>query len=241
MITAATRKQTVRYKYDALGRRIQRYFVGVKENTKFIYDGQDVLVDDNSGTLTKYINGAGIDNKLRTQTGSAVNYFLADHLGSTNGLTDASGNLTAQTNYDAFGNATNVEFPSRYQFTGREYDNFTGLHYYRARFYDANLGRFISEDPIGFAGGDVNWYGYVKNRPLHSNDPLGLDDTDRIFQEKYFPEGYEVWVRRNGVDKLWKEEVYNAGFRPENFRCGPGPYDSYQRTFLDLRGVQLFF
>ncbi len=81
-------QQTTHYCYEALGRRVQRYIVGGKENTKFIYDGQDVLVDDNGGTLTKYINGDGIDNKLKMQTGNDVKYFLADHLGSTNALAD---------------------------------------------------------------------------------------------------------------------------------------------------------
>jgi RHS repeat-associated protein len=199
LVSASTRKQTVRYRYDALGRRVQRYIVGGRENTKFIYDGQDVLVDDNSGTLTKYINGAGIDNKLRSQTGNTVNYFLADHLGSTNGLTDASGNLTASTSYDAFGNATNTEFPSRYQFTGREYDNFTGLHYYRARFYDGTLGRFISEDPIGFKGGDINLYGYVWNNPQNWIDPLGLrvetfPNQTPITYGSYTPTWRDKWL-----------------------------------------------
>ena len=106
-------------------------------------------------------------------TASTTSYFLTDHLGSTNGLADSSGNLTASTNYDAFGNATNADFPTRYQFTGRELDNFTGLHYYRARFYDANLGRFISEDPIGLRYG-INLYSYVENQPNHFSDPLGL-------------------------------------------------------------------
>ena len=173
---ASTRRQTMRYRYDALGRRVQRYFAGTKENTKFIYDGQDVLVDDNSGTLTKYINGEGIDNKLRVQTGSDVKYFLADHLGSTNALTDTSGNITSSASYDSFGNATG-NLSTRYQFTGREFDNFTGLQYSRARFYDANLGRFISEDPIGFRGGDINLYGYVINNPVTYKDPSGLDIT----------------------------------------------------------------
>ena len=126
---ASTRRQKVRYKYDALGRRVQRYLVGGKENTKFIHDGEDVLVDDNAGTLTKYINGEGIDNKLRQTTGSTASYFLADHLGSTNGLADGSGTMTASTAYDSFGRATNASFPSRYQFTGREYDSFSGFHY----------------------------------------------------------------------------------------------------------------
>lgn len=87
-------------------------------------------------------------------------------------MTDASGAIAEQTSYDSFGNATN-NLSTRYQFTGREYDNFTNLHYYRARFYDSNLGRFISEDPIGFAGRDINLYGYVWNNPLTFRDPSG--------------------------------------------------------------------
>ncbi|MFN6963809.1 MAG: hypothetical protein ACK4S4_08590 [Pyrinomonadaceae bacterium] len=54
---------------------------------KFTYEAEDVLMDDASdGTITKYLNGLGIDNKLRMQAGSNASYFLADHLGSTNGL-----------------------------------------------------------------------------------------------------------------------------------------------------------
>ena len=82
--------------------------------------------------------------------------------------------MTAQTGYDAFDNATNPSFPTRYQFTGREFDSFSGLQFSRARFYDPRLGRFISEDPIGFAGGDVNLYGYVRNQPYIFRDPMGL-------------------------------------------------------------------
>ena len=83
--------------------------------------------------------------------------------------------MTESNSYDSFGRPTNSSFSSRYQFTGREYDSFTGLQYSRARFYDPQIGRFISEDPIGFAGGDVNLYGYVWNNPLNYVDPFGLD------------------------------------------------------------------
>ncbi|HEX8265940.1 MAG TPA: RHS repeat-associated core domain-containing protein, partial [Pyrinomonadaceae bacterium] len=129
---------------------------------------------------------------------------------------------TEQADYDAFGNVTNGGLSTRYQFTGREYDNYSGLYYYRARWYDSQLGRFISEDPIGFAGGDINLYGYVKNNPIRFTDPFGLDDADRIFEETYFPQGYEKWVRDNGIDKIWMKEVYDHANRPENYRCGPG-------------------
>lgn len=156
--------EIITYKYDALGRRTTRQKQTqvpplppvTVETTNFVYDGLDVIQDRNgAGVVTaSYINGLGIDNKLRQTVNGQTQYFLTDHLGSTNGLTDVLGNVTSSTSYDSFGNATNASFPTRYQYTGRELDADTGLHYYRARWYDANTGRFISEDPIGFAGGD---------------------------------------------------------------------------------------
>ncbi|HQZ81978.1 MAG TPA: RHS repeat-associated core domain-containing protein [Pyrinomonadaceae bacterium] len=171
---ADTRKDKVRYIYDALGRRVMRK-AGPKGFTKYTYDGFDVVMDDDrENGVTKYLNGMGIDNKLRSTNGGNASYFLADHLGSTNGLVDVSGTLKASNSYDSFGNPTNADFPTRYQFTGREYDSYTGLQYSRARFYDPKIGRFISEDPIGFRGGDVNFYGYVRNQPYIYRDTLGL-------------------------------------------------------------------
>jgi RHS repeat-associated protein len=178
LVEASTRKQTVRYRYDALGRRIQRYFIkGGKDNTKFTYDGQDVVLDNNDGVITKYQNGLGIDNKLKLTTNGTSKYFLQDHLGSTTGLTNSSGNITESTSYDSFGNASGT-LSTRYSYTGREYDNFTGLYYYRARFYDAKLGRFISEDPRGFFGSyDFNNYNYCLNNPLIYRDFTGESPT----------------------------------------------------------------
>jgi RHS repeat-associated protein len=137
----------------------------------------DVIQDrksDGSGTsVVNYVNGPGIDDKLKQTTGTTTSYFLTDHLGSTVGLVDQAGSITSQTAYDSFGNAS-TQLPTRYGYTGRELDEYTGLMYYRARFYDPQIGRFISEDPIGFGGGDINLYGYVRNNPLRFNDPLGL-------------------------------------------------------------------
>ncbi|MCW5958620.1 MAG: RHS repeat-associated core domain-containing protein [Pyrinomonadaceae bacterium] len=99
-------------------------------------------------------------------------------------MTDASGAILEQTAYDSFGNAVN-NLSTRYQFTGREYDNFTGLHYYRARFYDAQIGRFTSEDPIGFAGGDVNLFAYVGNNPANKIDPFGETEEGMIDRLQY--------------------------------------------------------
>jgi len=63
-----------------------------------------------------------------------------------------------------------------YTYTGREWDKETGLHYYRARYYDPMEGRFISKDPIAFEGG-INVYAYTFNNPIRFTDPFGLDSA----------------------------------------------------------------
>lgn len=91
---------------------------------------------------------------------------MRDHLGTTHGTVNAGGTFSPGGVLDSFGGPSG-------DFTGREYDNFTGLYYYRARMYDPELGRFISEDPIGFYGG-INLYSYVENQPQRFADPFGL-------------------------------------------------------------------
>jgi len=165
--------QTVSYTYDALGRRSGRTAGGV--TTNFLYDGTDVVLDRGSdGSTTDYLNGLDTDEKLRqTNAASGALYFIQDHLDSTIALTDASGNVAERMSYDAFGETSGSSL-TRYAFTGRERDPLTGLTYYRARWYDAQQGRFISEDPIGFDNGETNFYAYVENDPIGFNDPMGL-------------------------------------------------------------------
>ena len=90
-------------------------------------------------------------------------------------ITDANKTAVQRYIYDAFGlpKAT-TSFKNSYQFTGREWDKETGLYFYRARYYDPLLGRFIQKDPIGFKGGDMVLYGYTSNNPLNHVDPNGL-------------------------------------------------------------------
>ena len=58
-------------------------------------------------------------------------------------------------------------------FTSRDLDRDTHVYYYRGRYYDPQTGRFLSEDRIGFAGGDTNLYRYVGNNPVRYSDPTG--------------------------------------------------------------------
>jgi RHS repeat-associated protein len=90
-------------------------------------------------------------------------------------LVDGAGNVLNHFVYDSFGNRTATTAADfRFGYTGRELDGESGLYYYRARYYDPSLGRFISEDPIGFSAGDTNLYRYVSNSPTNFTDPSGL-------------------------------------------------------------------
>jgi uncharacterized protein (TIGR03437 family) len=164
--------QEISYGFDALGRRISRTADGVI--TRFLHDWDDVVLDRGSdGSATDYLNGLAIDHKLRQKsisTGSI--YFLPDHLGSTAALTTDAGNLVELSQYEAFGE-TQGSALTRYGYTGRECEAATMLMYYRARFYSPTMGRFISEDPIGFVNGP-NLYSYVRNKPIGLTDPTGL-------------------------------------------------------------------
>ncbi|HEU4714499.1 MAG TPA: RHS repeat-associated core domain-containing protein [Pyrinomonadaceae bacterium] len=165
---------TVNYKYDAIGRRIQRT-TSAGADERYVYDGHNVLLDLDSSlaVTTSYLNGPGLDDHLRqTNVTTGVSYFLTDHQGSTSALTDSTGNVVETLSYDSFGNNAGSA-RTRYTYTGRERDPDTGLLYYRARFYDPQLGRFMSEDPIGLAGG-INFYAYVGNSPVNYIDPWGL-------------------------------------------------------------------
>jgi RHS repeat-associated protein len=123
------------------------------------------------------LHGTGSDQVLAQEDGNGVtSWHLTDHLGTVRDLVDAGGAVVNHLSYDSFGQVVSKTIgaiDSRYQFTGREFDAETGLYFYRARYYDAAVGRFISEDPIGFKSGDSNLYRYVGNSPLNGTDPSG--------------------------------------------------------------------
>ena len=100
---------------------------------------------------------------------------MPDHLGSTRALTDTSGNVVESVDYDSFGNGSSNL--TRYGYTGREWDADANLYYYRNRWYDPQMGRFISADPIGLNGG-INLYAYVGNNPTRYVDPSGLNPLE---------------------------------------------------------------
>jgi RHS repeat-associated protein len=119
---------------------------------------------------------------IRTDSAGTWNP-LADGLGSSISLTDAAGINQTDYAYGAFGQQASSGAPNNNsaQYTGAANDGI-GLQYNRARYYSSTLQRFIGEDPIEFAGGDINLYGYVGNSPTNFTDPMGTQfrsDRDR--------------------------------------------------------------
>jgi RHS repeat-associated protein len=115
-----------------------------------------------------------VDEPLAMLRGGATNYYQADGLGSITSLSNSAGALAQGYTFDSFGKQTSSSgsLTNPFHYTAREFDTETNLYYYRARYYDANPGRFISEDPLGWDVGP-NYYAYVDNSPLVLDDPSG--------------------------------------------------------------------
>jgi len=179
LIRVASLDKTVNYKYDGLGRRIEKEVTetAVTNVTQYIYDNEDILLElDGSNNITaRYTHGPGIDEPLITERGGQSFFYHADGLGSITELTDTAGTIAQSYTYSSFGeieSQLDPVFVQPYTFTAREFDPETGLFHYRARAYDPSIGRFLQEDPIGFSGG-INFHTYVQNNPINLVDPNG--------------------------------------------------------------------
>lgn len=185
------------YAYDPFGRRISKTHTVVSPasttTTNYLYDGSDIHAEYQSWSQPQalYAHGQGVDEalaRLPLTSGQfdAARYYHADGQGTINATTRqdaaAADTLESFTGYDAWGVplfAKDTAAPiTGYGWKGRERDE-TGLMYFRARYYDSAamssstpVGRFVSRDPIGFAGG-LNPYAAFENDPANNADPTG--------------------------------------------------------------------
>jgi RHS repeat-associated protein len=126
--------------------------------------------------VARYTHGPGIDEPLVMEKAGGNFFYHADGLSSIMEITNQSGTPVQRYTYSSFGeieSQLDPNFVQPYTFTSRELDSETGLYHYRHRQYDWRTGRFTSEDPIGFNGGD-NFYVYVGANAINLNDPFGL-------------------------------------------------------------------
>jgi RHS repeat-associated protein len=161
------------YAYDPFGRRISKTVNGAE--TKYSYDGPNVLTETLAGATATLLNGLGIDQRFARTTSAGTSSYLTDQLGSTIGLAGSSGTPATEYSYQPFGAASAIGTSSSndFEYTGRETEE-NGLQYNRARYYNPTVGRFISQDPLGSAGSGINLYRYVNDAPTNATDPSGL-------------------------------------------------------------------
>ena len=164
-------------------------------------------------------------------------YFHKNHLWSVVGITDDAWNMISEYDYDVFWKVTlinGVDTGNTKLYTGREYDSEIDLYYLRARYYDANLGKFISRDPIGQVD-DVNLYAYVGNNPVMYVDLNGLEKqllqdienenwfvvelASRNLNTPYWWYWIHTWIIIRSYWKDWYYNEYTIGWH-ENSKTG---------------------
>lgn len=209
------------YEYDVYDRRIAKKIDWDLNGTfetqeRFVYDGDDIaLVFGGYNDLQKrYLHGPGVDEVLVEEdasTGTRL-WMLADNLGSVKDVVSDAGTVLNHIFYNAFGapaQQSDWNYSPRYAFAGREFDVETFQYYNRARYYDMYAGRFLSQDPIGFGGGDDNLYRYAGNAPSMFTDPNGLTTVSRQ------PESY-------GLAHPTVQREYRPGIGLQTTRQEPG-------------------
>ncbi len=167
------------YAYDAFGRRLSK-----TDRTGavryYAYDGADLVeeLDASGAVLASYVYES-LDQPLSMTRGGVTYYYMYDRLGSVVGLSDGAGTLVARYRYDPWGNllaaeGTNPTIENPFRFTGREWDAESGLYYYRMRYYDPAVGRFLSEDHLGRGSTAPSGYVYASDNPVNAVDPTGF-------------------------------------------------------------------
>jgi RHS repeat-associated protein len=216
---ASDAAQTVSYAYDPFGRRIaKRDAFGV---TRFVWDGNRLLCEQRGSHTRTYVYGedafvplarvdavAGVDGAARAE----VRHLHTDHLGTPRELTDSDGRVVWAARYRAWGNVlevvqdresidlsggehiTELRVTQPIRFQGQYFDTETGLHYNRFRYYDPDTARYLTQDPIGFAGGN-NLYQYAPSSTTWI-DPLGLAKYVVIGEGQASVEAYAVAMRQ---------------------------------------------
>jgi RHS repeat-associated protein len=168
----------IEYVHDPLGRRIAKKINGTVVE-KYLWQGLTRLlaVYNADNTLKMRFEYADARMPVSMTKGGATYYFAYDQVGTLKAVADASGNVIKKIEYDTFGNIisdSNPAFAVPFGFAGGLYDRDTGLVRFGYRDYDPETGRWTAKDPILFAGGDTDLYGYCVNDPVNFIDPNGL-------------------------------------------------------------------
>ncbi|MEW5510233.1 RHS repeat domain-containing protein, partial [Pseudomonas antarctica] len=239
--------QTASYRYDPFGRRISKTVDGI--TTEFFWQGDKLVAEHHADRHRSYIYEPDSFRPLALLEGYGAQdtqpfHYQLDHLGTPQELTAPDGEIVWSAHYRAYGQISRLDInkidnPLRFQ--GQYFDPESGLHYNRHRYYNPDIGRYLTPDPVKLAGG-INAYQYVPN-PTGWVDPLGLNTCpgkdkckpntsieDPIAKTKT-SEGEPLNPTTSNIEMGYHKETYaNKPVKPEETTrkwddfLGPGPH-----------------
>lgn len=176
MVAVNVATQRSEFAYDGLQRRVaevQRVSGVVQSDARIVWCHREICEERASDGITVSRRAA----ERGEQLSGAARFLFPDHLGSGRDVSDAVGSRVASYEFDSWGRETVTQGSdaTRFGYTGHRSLDGTQVLLALYRGYDPDLGRWLSEDPVGLDGG-VNYYSYVHNAPVARTDPLGLDD-----------------------------------------------------------------
>ncbi|MGF6094367.1 RHS repeat-associated core domain-containing protein [Pseudomonas sp. 18175] len=203
--------QTASYRYDPFGRRISKTVGG--ETTEFFWQGDKLIAEHHKDQHCSYLYEPDSFCPLVTLEGFGPKatkpyYYQLDHLGTPQELTTPDGEIVWSAHYRAYGeisrlDVAKIDNPLRFQ--GQYFDQESGLHYNRHRYYNPDIGRYLTPDPVKLAGG-INAYQYVPN-PTGGVDPLGLACVPGQCPK---PNPGSTWGFNSDVDLDWRKHGGNS-------------------------------
>jgi RHS repeat-associated protein len=206
-VTTTGTQLSVSYSYDVLNNRVEddTWKPGTGTVTvRHAYDGNNIWADvtTTNTLLARYVYGDAVDQVWARAipaglTNSGVGWYLTDREGSVRDIMDSSSVIQDHIDYDGYGNATHttISFADQFGYAGGLYSYDTKMEQFGARWYDAATGRWVSEDPMGFVGGDKHLYRYCGNDATNATDPTGLkEDLDyELYKTHKGYEGAYAW------------------------------------------------
>ncbi|MCP1728063.1 RHS repeat-associated protein [Natronospira proteinivora] len=228
--SVTTPEHHVEYQHNALGNRVSKSVDGEVVEYYLWQDKTTLLATyDGDGNLKqRFEYTVGHTPSRFTQDGETY-YILASHLGSPRAIVDESGEVLREIQYDAYGSViedSNPEFSIPFGFAGGLTDEHTGLIRFGYRDYDPRIGRWTARDPVGFAGGDPNLYGYVLGDPVNLLDSLGLRG-----------EFYDSRRGRRGIFAQAFMPAHTAQFSRDPIGGAPEAQLAYSANTNQIRGA----